>query len=346
MFFNKADNDLVNLDLRSEVREALVYEYRYKSLIERVQFEQYDFRILFISEWYQELIATIREGSLTHDREYFDSLDVSIDNKKNLYAQLLVYRFDHDISILDDLNFEMSKEFIDQCQEQLKEHTYPITHKTQQQKLQEAKALKKAYDSKIDDEEENQLVKRKYSLLLFNFLDEEFYYPIKLTEKEEEQQALYYEDNYKNILSLYAQHDYITRIKCLKVFGQELLNSLSATTIVDDQKAFTSQRFFMQDDLYVRLLIYRNDHQISILEDLHFEKTLDFIQKTEIHLMNWYDDLREIQRNEIEYEIEKKYFEYEDRIEPHSLNVNNLELRENKLEEMRNNFLRKYDDLI
>lgn len=117
MFFEKADNSLSSLGLKNDVSETLIYEYCYKSLIERVELYNQEDRISFVMGWYHELIASIRDCSLTQDRKFFESLDPAY--KKSLYAKVLLYRYDHQISIMDDLSFEQTSDYIKECQNNL-----------------------------------------------------------------------------------------------------------------------------------------------------------------------------------------------------------------------------------
>ena len=120
MFFEEADNSVENLDLKAEVNEILLYEYRYKVLIERVDDYHYNHRMVFLAAWYQELIGSIRTHSLAHDREFFEALELDALYKKYLYAQLLLYRYDQNISIMDDLNFEKTHDYMEDCKKNLK----------------------------------------------------------------------------------------------------------------------------------------------------------------------------------------------------------------------------------
>ena len=149
MLFEKANNNVTSLDLKAEIREVLAYEYRYKSLIERVYNKLDNQYLEFIGAWYHELLGSIRSHSLAQDRDFFENLDLEIEHKKDIYAQLLLYRYDQNISIMEDLHFEKTKDFLEQCQRNIKDFKVKET-KTSIQRLKEAKFLKKQFDTELD----------------------------------------------------------------------------------------------------------------------------------------------------------------------------------------------------
>ena len=149
MLFKEADNGITSLDLKAEIRETLVYEYRYKSLIERAYNNLENQYLEFIGAWYHELLGSIRECSLTSDRKFFESLDLPFEQKKILFAQLIIYRFDQNISIMDDLHFEKTKDYLAQCQQNIKEYNYAKT-KNPRERIKDAKVLKKSFYTKLE----------------------------------------------------------------------------------------------------------------------------------------------------------------------------------------------------
>lgn len=121
MIFEKADNAIEKLDLKEAIKETLLYEDHYKGLLERVEAYTKIHRITYIASWYSELIESIRDNSLTHDRKFFESLDLDLMYKKIFYGELLIYRYDQGISIMDDLNFELTNKFIENCKNRINE---------------------------------------------------------------------------------------------------------------------------------------------------------------------------------------------------------------------------------
>lgn len=185
-----------------------------------------------------------------------------------------------------------------------------------------------------------------YTLLLFDTLDERSYDMFEFPKERLEDDAKYYEHNCNSIVSIYENYDYVTKVKCIRVFTQELLNSLHINSICDDQRMFTCNHFFMQEELYARLLIYRYEQNISILDDLHYEKSIDFLKETEKHLISWYRDLKQVESTEFEYQVERKYHELnKSNFKEKNVDQNELDLKRSKLDEMIDVFLCKYSDI-
>lgn len=134
----------------------------------------------------------------------------------------------------------------------------------------------------------------------------------------------------------------------MKAFSYELLHSLRTIAICDDRRAFTNHKYIFQDELYARLIVYRYENKISVLDDLHFEKTIDFIKKTERELLNLYDDLESIEQQKLncyindqslKFAIQRKDLKAQQEI------TKELNEARAKLNEMTTELFRKYEHL-
>lgn len=107
----RANNDLVNTTKEFDLEETLLYEKRYKYLVNLYRDQEPNEIFWYIRHYYRELLFSIRENSLTKDRLLFNN-GGEIQYVGYVYSNLLVHRVLNGISILDDLNFECTKSFI------------------------------------------------------------------------------------------------------------------------------------------------------------------------------------------------------------------------------------------
>lgn len=108
--FHRANNNLISTSKDYDLEETLLYEKRYKYLINLYIDEGFDDLFLYLRHFYKDLLFSIRVNSLTQDRAIFTSGEIK--HVEYVYTNLLIYRVKENISILDDLNLEKSKDFV------------------------------------------------------------------------------------------------------------------------------------------------------------------------------------------------------------------------------------------
>ena len=163
--FPSADALIEYHDSRQDVQNALDYEKAYTSLIERVKDKPHDAKIKFLIKQMTKLRSMVDEFSLVRDMYNFTDRTPSpemvqalhltkheVERNNEILANLMVYRYENHISILDDNELAVSgkalAEMIGKIDERnAKEHV---------------KAEKKYYDEhpdeyvrKLDKEKEN-----------------------------------------------------------------------------------------------------------------------------------------------------------------------------------------------
>lgn len=95
--------DLSHVSYEDARAETLEYEKKYKSLLDQVRDKTTDEKIAFIKERVPEIRNMVSIMSLTHEMNYTAESDDAL-------AFILVYRYEHDISIMDDLHLEITRE--------------------------------------------------------------------------------------------------------------------------------------------------------------------------------------------------------------------------------------------
>lgn len=89
--------DLAHVSYEDSKAETLGYEKQYKALLDQVRDKTTEEKIAFIKERVPEIRNMVSIASLTHEMNYTAESDDAL-------AFILVYRYEHDISIMDDLH--------------------------------------------------------------------------------------------------------------------------------------------------------------------------------------------------------------------------------------------------
>lgn len=108
--FPQADNTLVNTTKEYDFEETLLYEKRYKYLINLYLDQGYSDVYYYLRHFYRDLLFSIRDHSLTQDRVFFTSGEINY--VEYVYTKMLIYRVQENISILDDLDLSRTKQYI------------------------------------------------------------------------------------------------------------------------------------------------------------------------------------------------------------------------------------------
>ena len=95
--------DLAHVSYEDSKAETLGYEKQYKALLDQVRDKTTEEKIAFIKERVPEIRNMVSIASLTHEMNYTAESDDAL-------AFILVYRYEHDISIMDDLHLEITRE--------------------------------------------------------------------------------------------------------------------------------------------------------------------------------------------------------------------------------------------
>lgn len=97
--------EMVNYGKHGEDRaNALDYEKAYIALIEQVKDKTHDEKVSFLMSHMDELRGMVELFSYTDD-------DIEIDDDE-LLANVMIYRYEHNISILDDHDLELTEDYI------------------------------------------------------------------------------------------------------------------------------------------------------------------------------------------------------------------------------------------
>ena len=121
-------------------RNALEYEKAYIALIEQVKDKTHDEKVSFLMSHMDELRGMVTLFSYTRD-------DSRIDDE--LLANLMLYRYEHKISILDDHDLELTKDYISETESKIShrraienfeaEERFKKEHPEEYKKIQEEK---------------------------------------------------------------------------------------------------------------------------------------------------------------------------------------------------------------
>lgn len=90
-------------------KNALEYEKAYHSLIEQVKDKPHDEQVAFLMDHIEELRDIVTLFSTARDMYMFGEGKVS----HEILANLLIYRYENHISILDDMYCEKTKDFVE-----------------------------------------------------------------------------------------------------------------------------------------------------------------------------------------------------------------------------------------
>ena len=254
LLFKEADDSLVDQGYEFDLQETLLYESRYRELVQRLFFEHEYYKRAFLYCLVDELLLSIRTNSLTEDRKFFKSKDLDPHKSKLIYMELLFYRYENRISLLDDLHFEKTKKFIDECMDEIKN----------------IKMVNATYGAL-----------KEYMMNFFEVADQN----LKVKTKEELiEEVRIYEARYKYIISLFGAATTELKERFIDLFRSDLLNSLSKNSICKDREYFTSEEKPYLLETYVSLLIWRYEEEISIFDDLNFEQSENFIYEKQAEI--------------------------------------------------------------
>lgn len=126
-------------------RNALEYEKAYIALIEQVKDKTHDEKVTFLMSHMDELREMVDLFSYTDD-------DSEIRDDE-LLANLMLYRYEHKISILDDHDLELTKDYISETESQ-------ISHRRAIEKIEAEERFKKEHPEeykKMQDEERQRM---------------------------------------------------------------------------------------------------------------------------------------------------------------------------------------------
>ena len=260
LLFKEADDSLVDQGYEFDLQETLLYESRYRELIQRSFFAHEKYKRAFLYCLVDELLLSIRTNSLTEDRKFFKSKDLDPHKSKLIYMELLFYRYENRISLLDDLHFEKTKKFIDECMVEIK--NIKMVNTTYG-------ALQEYMMNFFEVADQNSNVKTKEELIA----------EVKI-----------YEARYKYIISLFGDATTELRERFLKYFKYDLLNSLSKNSICKDREYFTSGEEPYLLDAYVSLLVWRYEEEVSVFDDLNLEKSIEFVRLRRVEIESSEDD--------------------------------------------------------
>ena len=292
LLFKEADDFLVNQGYEFDLQETLLYESRYRELVQRSFFEHEYYKRAFLYCLVDELLLSIRTNSLTEDRKFFKSKDLDPHKSKLIYMELLFYRYENRISLLDDLHFEKTKKFIDECMVEIK--NIKMVNTTYG-------ALQEYMMNFFEVADQNSKVKTKDELI---------------------EEVRIYETRYKYIISLFGDTSTKIRERFIDYFRSDLLNSLSKNSICKDREYFTSDEEDYLLETYDCLLVWRYEEGVSIFDDLNLEKSEDFVRLRRVEIESSEDDTNpEYHRKYYSFQtseyLKKKYEERREYLKSH-----------------------------
>ena len=126
-------------------RNALEYEKAYIALIEQVKDKTHDEKVSFLMSHMDELRGMVTLFSYTRD-------DSRIDDDE-LLANLMLYRYENKISIIDDHDLELTKDYISETESK-------ISHRRAIEKIEAEERFKKEHPEeykKMQDEERQRI---------------------------------------------------------------------------------------------------------------------------------------------------------------------------------------------
>ena len=126
-------------------RNALEYEKAYIALIEQVKDKTHDEKVTFLMSHMDELREMVDLFSYTDD-------DSEIRDDE-LLANLMIYRYEHKISILDDHDLELTKDYISETESK-------ISHRRAIEKIEAEERFKTEHPEeykKMQDEERQRM---------------------------------------------------------------------------------------------------------------------------------------------------------------------------------------------
>ena len=126
-------------------RNALEYEKAYIALIEQVKDKTHDEKVSFLMSHMDELRGMVTLFSYTRD-------DSRIDDDE-LLANLMLYRYEHNISVFDDHDLELTKDYISETESK-------ISHRRAIEKIEAEERFKKEHPEeykKMQDEERQRI---------------------------------------------------------------------------------------------------------------------------------------------------------------------------------------------
>jgi len=116
-------------------RNALEYEKAYIALIEQVKDKTHDEKVSFLMSHMDELRGMVTLFSYTRD-------DSRIDDDE-LLANLMIYRYEHKISILDDHDLELTRDYISETMAE-------ISHRRAVEKIEAEERLMKEHPEEYE----------------------------------------------------------------------------------------------------------------------------------------------------------------------------------------------------
>jgi hypothetical protein len=116
-------------------RNALEYEKAYIALIEQVKDKTRDEKVSFLMSHMDELRGMVTLFSYTRD-------DSRIDDDE-LLANLMIYRYEHKISILDDHDLELTRDYISETMAE-------ISHRRAVEKIEAEERLMKEHPEEYE----------------------------------------------------------------------------------------------------------------------------------------------------------------------------------------------------
>ena len=162
--FPSADALIEYHDSRQDVQNALDYEKAYSSLIERVKDKPHDAKIKFLIKQMTKLRSMVDEFSLVRDMYKFPDRTPSpemvqalhltkheVERNNEILANLMVYRYENHISILDDNELAVSGKALAEMVGKIDERNAK----------EHVKAEKKKYYDEHPDEYARKLYKEK-----------------------------------------------------------------------------------------------------------------------------------------------------------------------------------------
>ena len=138
--------EMVNYGKHGEDRaNALDYEKAYIALIEQVKDKTHDEKVTFLMSHMDELRGMVELFSYTDD-------DIEIKDDE-LLANLMLYRYENKISIIDDHDLELTKDYISETESK-------ISHRRAIEKIEAEERFKKEHPEeykKMQDEERQRM---------------------------------------------------------------------------------------------------------------------------------------------------------------------------------------------
>lgn len=138
--------EMVNYGKHGEDRaNALDYERAYIALIEQVKDKTHDEKVTFLMSHMDELRGMVELFSYTDD-------DIEIKDDE-LLANLMLYRYENKISIIDDHDLELTKDYISETMAK-------ISHRRAIEKIEAEERFKKEHPEeykKMQDEERQRM---------------------------------------------------------------------------------------------------------------------------------------------------------------------------------------------